>query len=233
MDAVSPGDPMEEGWVKDAVHDSRARHWRSDRLGYRPVTSSDGALKALTTGGGGGSSGEGGGSGAGGGGGSSGEGSGGGDSYGDNGEPLLIISQDGTPLPVAALVVYSVLVITLAYLWWTVHLVVAKPEVMSAKVDKMIVWLGHGSQKLRRLRQTAQASARADYRTVCVAQEGRDHTTRCGTSLQSCLPCSCWSQLSGCEAHFYAPRPGANKPVDVRHRSLSLSPARDAPQDLD
>ena len=184
--------------MRDTAHDSRARHWRSDSLGYRPVSAFDSALALFegqnsNEGGGGNSGGKGGG-----GGGSGSGGDGGSDDYSLPGQEGPIVVADEHALPMAVIVVYGVIGLALAYLWWTVHIVVQKPEVVTKKVDKVIVWLGEGSARLREWRQAAaanasvHASARQEYRTLCITKEGK-RSSRCGNPLTLCRVLVCQS----------------------------------------
>ena len=78
----------------------------------------------------------------------------------------------------------------MAYLWYSVHLVVQKPELMSEKMDKMIGWLSANSRAWRdRWHQSAQATQQTQYSTLCVSKEGRQCLSRCAPCVL--LLCSC------------------------------------------
>jgi hypothetical protein len=169
---ISPGDPMEEGWVADAENDRRARHWRSDAINYRYAGESlmhswtatmAGTMrhKRTESGGGGGSG-------------------GGGDGNGSN---RVFVSAGDGDFPVALVAVYSIIITVLLHAWYTLHLVVEKPEIISKKVDRVMDYLSKKKAEWQRKRNAVTAVPRTRYRTLTVSLQGRPALARCGLFL--------------------------------------------------
>jgi hypothetical protein len=163
---------MEEGWVADAENDHRARHWRSDAINYRHASKSmmhswtaslAGAMPHKRTDSGGGGGGGGGGSG---------------------GKRVYVSSGDGE-FPVALVAVYSVIITVLLHAWYTLHLVVEKPEIISKKVDRVMDYLTKKKAEWQKKRNAVTAVSRTRYRTLTVSLQGRPASARYGFFLCS------------------------------------------------
>jgi hypothetical protein len=187
MEDISPGDPMEEGWVADTHRDSRARHWQSDdgqhvySGGYTasaPLSGSD--WRAASYGGHGtgshglsdrhvsgskkhrmaGDSGEG-------------SGNGGGNSGGGGGRTLTSGGGSSGDRVAAAAFMYVLLMTAMASFWWYIYMVVSKPELIGKKIKKLIK-ISRQHWMKRRRKAPAATMRSSQYRTLCVVRSGRN-----------------------------------------------------------
>lgn len=176
ISGVEPGDPYEEGWVADTANDARARHWQSGESQYKPVSWSAlglsiGNFDVVSNVGGDGRSSDG----------SQGGGGGGGGSgffprtaYGDGG---------GSSAAVA--IVYAFLVAVLGYFWWSIYIVVSKPELIGKKVSTFWSsqrWRAKLMQRNKEVRIPPRKETR--YRTLCVYRQGYSRLARFGFCCQ-------------------------------------------------
>lgn len=183
---ISPGDPMEEGWVADTRNDARAQHWMSESSASQPLTWSgsrflkgssgvasagslygdsswDGRLKQTSGGGG-----QGGG----------GRGRGRSTAEGDN---------HGDAAANATVIVYTFLVAVLVFFWINIYIVVSKPEKIGTIGKKIAKFMSSATWRVQQLQRQKSVAAAAPlktrYRTLTVYRSGYSRLARYCTLL--------------------------------------------------
>lgn len=169
ISGVEPGDPYEEGWVADTANDARARHWQTEESQYKPVSWSAlglnfGSFDVVSSEGG-----DGRGDGAHG---------GGGNGRGSGYVPRAAYG-DGGGSSAAVAIVYAFLVAVLGYFWWSIYIVVSKPELIGKKVSTFWSsqrWRAKLLQRHKEVKIPPRKETR--YRTLCVYRQGYSRLAR-------------------------------------------------------
>ena len=179
MSGVEPGDPYEEGWVADTANDARARHWQTGESQYKPVSWSDlglnfGSFDVVATVGGNGNDGK--------------RTSGGSGDGGGSGYYPKTAYGDGGGSSAAVAIVYAFLVAVLGYFWWSIYIVVSKPELIGKKVSTFWSsqrWRAKVLQRNKEVKIAPRKETR--YRTLCVYRQGYSRLARCASAQQGAL----------------------------------------------